>query len=517
MVGRKIRPNPACFARRADIQAAFPFFLGLAPAGTLTEQSFSKGLPIMAKSESQGLQIAVIIIAFLTIPLSITTFYCFNELSKTQQTASTYRAEAKKWTTAAKTAQDESFEVKEMIGVPRDTALADLRQTFADDMAKYGGTLAQDKKFYRDALQQQQIDIVTAQKEVAAERVALEGLKSRIDALEGANQSRIAQVQGDFNNKANDFSTTKQGFAEAEQKLVSQKDDLARQIGEKQTQIDEINRAHADTLQEKEKDIATIKQKLDRAGTIVKDLQNPTPDIPDGEVRWVNQRNRTVWINRGSADFLHPLITFSVYASEGNAVARSARKGSIEVTSILGDHLAEAKILEDDINDPLLPGDIIYTPLWDAGKRQRFAFAGVMDIDGNQTDDTEVIQDLVRSANIDVDAWLDSTGKLTGELTILTRYLVVGEAPKNQADAYSKLRSEATRMGIPILPLEKFLEQIGYAQGSRFVDYGRNSDPNQFMDNERDKRFSTAAPNTGNFRPRRPPAAGAGASGKSAY
>ncbi len=471
----------------------------------------------MAKSESQGLQIAVIIFAFLTIALSITTFYFFNELSKVKQTQDAAVADATKFRNAASTALTESNEVKALIGVPPETPLADLKQTFADDMAKYGATLAQDKKFYRDALVQQQVDILAAKQEVLVEKSANASYKTRIDGVEAANQQRVAQVQGGFEVKANDFTTTAQGFTEKERALVTQKDELVRQITEKQAELDELNRSAADAKQALQKDI----EKLERGISILRverdELTNESPEVPDGQIRWVNQRNRSVWLNLGSADRLTPLVKFSVFGSDGSAVARTATKGSVEVTKILGEHLAEARILEDDINNPLLPGDLIYTPLWRAGRQEHFAFAGVLDIDGDDNDDSDVVRDLVRMNNAVVDAWLDHNGKLEGGLTVQTRYLVVGDAPKNQADEYSKLRAEAVKKGIPLLPLDKFLDYVGYASTSRFVQYGNRANPNQFMDNERDKRYSNPPPATDKFRQRRPPMPAGANKGGSAY
>ncbi len=474
----------------------------------------------MAKSESQGLQIAVIIFAFLTIALSITTFYFFNELSKVQLSERAAKESESKAQAGSRTALAEAEEVKKMIGVPGTTPLTELQQTFADDMAKYAATLAQDKKFYRDALIQQQIDIVKAQEEVKAERLALAALKKQYDELEATNQTRVATVKGEFDTKANDFSTTKQGFTETERSLVSQKDDLARQIAEKQAEVDDIKRQWADDAQAKQKEIEKLKRDIQ---TITKDLRERTdesPEVPDGQIRWVNQRDRTVWINLGSADYIRPLVKFSVYGSDGTSVARSGSKGKIEVTKVLGDNVAEARILEDDINNPFMPGDLIYTPLWKAGRQEHFAFAGVMDVNGDDVDDAHIIRELVRTNNAVIDAWLDAQGKMTGELTIQTRYLVVGDPPTNQADAYSKIRTDAIKLGIPILPLDKFLDYVGYSASSQFVEFGGRSSPGQFMDNERDKRFTNPVPSSSNFRPRRPPAAagsGNGGTGRSAY
>jgi len=462
----------------------------------------------MAKSESQGLQIAVIIFAFLTILLSISTFYFFNEYSKGQQTVAAAEAAARRDAAAARTAVDEIRELKTMIGVDPEMTLDALKQTFADDMKKYASTYAQDKQFYRHALEMQQAAIIQHHQNVVAEREKLANLQARLDALEAANQQRLGQVKGEFDKKASDFVSTASGFQETERQLVSQKEELVRQIAEKQTELEELNRKLAESTQEYQKRINKLEGDVRETKEEVSQLTNPNPEIPDGEIRYVNQRNRTVWINRGSADQLKPLVKFSVFASDGNGVAQGDSKGAIEVVRILGEHLAEARILEDNLANPLLPGDLIYTPIWHAGRTEYFAFAGVMDINKDGQPDEDVVRDLVRMNNGVIDAWLGTDGKLNGELTARTRYLVVGEPPRGHQEEYSALRAQAAKMGIPVVGLEKFLDHVGYVPNSRFVEYGVNSNPAEFQDNTRDKRFINP-PSTpgGGFRTRRPPAA----------
>jgi len=462
----------------------------------------------MAKSESQGLQIAVIIFAFLTILLSISTFYFFNEYSKGQQTVAAAEQAARRDAAAARTAVDEIRELKTLIGVDPEISLDDVKQTFADDMKKYASTYAQDKQFYRHALEMQQAAIIQHHQNVVAERDKLAALQARYDALEAANQQRLGQVKGEFDKKASDFVSTASGFQETERQLVGQKEDLVRQIAEKQTELEELNRKLAEAAQEYQKRITQLERDVKDTKEEVSQLTNPNPEIPDGEIRYVNQRNRTVWINRGSADQLKPLVKFSVYSSDGNGVAQGDSKGAIEVVKILGEHLAEARILDDSMANPLLPGDLIYTPIWHAGRTEHFAFAGVMDINKDGQADDQVVRDLVRMNNGVIDAWLGSDGKLNGELTARTRYLVVGEAPRGHQDEYSALRSQAAKMGIPVVGLEKFMDHVGYSPNSRFVEYGVNSNPQEFQDNTRDKRFTNppSTPN-GGFRPRRPAAA----------
>ena len=51
-------------------------------------------------------------------------------------------------------------------------------------------------------------------------------------------------------------------------------------------------------------------------------------DVPNGEIRWVNQRTGTVWINLGRADALQRQVTFSVYPADITDMTRRRQEGA---------------------------------------------------------------------------------------------------------------------------------------------------------------------------------------------
>ena len=131
-------------------------------------------------------------------------------------------------------------------------------------------------------------------------------------------------------------------------------------------------------------------------------------DVFDGEIRWVDQRLGMVWINLGRADALPRQITFSVYPPDTtDLTAAGGQKASIEVTQILGDHLAEARMLDDTISNPIIPGDKIHTPLWAPGEKKHFALAGFMDVFGDGKSHLQTVIDLIKMNDGIVDAYID--------------------------------------------------------------------------------------------------------------
>ena len=138
---------------------------------------------------------------------------------------------------------------------------------------------------------------------------------------------------------------------------------------------------------------------------------------------------------------------------------------------IIDEHTAETRIVEDRLSDLILPGDVVYTPVWKPGQRRRFALVGKLDIDGDGKSDIEKIRGLIRRGGGTIDAVVDETGKQTGEISIDTRFLVMGTMPSGAeaegaaSTRFSKILKQADELGIDRMSLDRFLEQVGYSRG----------------------------------------------------
>jgi hypothetical protein len=93
----------------------------------------------------------------------------------------------------------------------------------------------------------------------------------------------------------------------------------------------------------------------------------PTP--PEGSlVRWVDAADKKVWIGLGEADGVQPRTIYRVHKKPqaqrrpGEPQADRANawiKGTIEVTRVLEENLSEARIVEEDVGNPIAKGDPI--------------------------------------------------------------------------------------------------------------------------------------------------------------
>jgi hypothetical protein len=137
--------------------------------------------------------------------------------------------------------------------------------------------------------------------------------------------------------------------------------------------------------------------------------------------------------------------------------ARSV-KAVVEVVEVEGRSLVRGRIRRDSIEDPILPGDTVSTPLWSAGRPLEAVVVGFVDFNGDGKEDPAPLEDIVRR----------SGGTLQRALSSATTVLVDAGKPDARGTlkpAEEKRRSlelaEARRLGIRIMTLDAFLEWLG--------------------------------------------------------
>ena len=143
------------------------------------------------------------------------------------------------------------------------------------------------------------------------------------------------------------------------------------------------------------------------------------------------------------------------------------------------------KSLSDNPLNPILTGDNVYSQVWHRGKVLRFALTGVIDIDGDGRSDLQRAQDLIKINGGVVDAYLAEDGRVEGEMTVDTRYLVLGEFPESVTQAairegWSEMTEAAKTLGVETILLPQFLDQMGYTPEERTVALGASSKASEF-------------------------------------
>src|SRR4029079_3863246 len=184
----------------------------------------------------------------------------------------------------------------------------------------------------------------------------------------------------------------------------------------------------------------------------------------------------------GHADGLTRQTTFSVYDHDENGVSSAKRKARIEVISVSQPHLAECRILEDEIKNPILPGDKIFTPAWSPGQHLHFAINGALYIDQDKNPDNDEVRSIIELNGGAVDAEVKPDGNLVGKMTTQTRYMIrgkppsekeyAGEAGKKAFENWSNMTSKAKSEGVEIIDISRFLNMMGWKAQDRTTALG---------------------------------------------
>lgn len=468
----------------------------------------------MGARENQGLQIALIIFVMITVVLAVTTYIYWKKTDEQFVELNTKNTEKAAAEDRERKAIADMLELKQWIGHAAETQLPEVKTKYEADMGLFA-TSYQGPKNYT-ALPPFLLDEIAKRNRQIAD---LESQNTKLaEDIKKARDEERAQtkivvddrdkLKGELTAEQGKFVTERSRITDDNTKIAAEKEKLNAQVAA----VEDKAKKEKDVLQKALADATQLADAL--KATKMANQPKAEAEVADGRITFVSQRNKIVWINLGSADGLRRQLTFSVVDRNASNVGAARKKGSIEVTVIKDAHVAEARIIEDDLNDPILADDQIFTPAWHPGQRIRFALAGFMDIDGDGKSDRAVVRNLVAVNGGVLDAEVHDDGQRTGKLDINTRYLVLGNRPTDKTNeeavkAYTALTTEADRLGIEKMPVDKFVLMMGYRNTDRTIELGRGASASDFKAKPADGVLRSSDGNNA-FKERRPPAGGKG-------
>lgn len=337
----------------------------------------------------------------------------------------------------------------------------------------------------------------------------LEAERAQLQAALNQNQTQFTSLESNALEKVAQIQTSQssteqqlQANIAARQKAIDEKNAelaaITKERNESQSRVgmiqDDYDRFKRDTSTRivlLDKQINFYKSQLD-------ELTKQGFEREDGAIVSVDNTTRTVWINIGSAETLKPQVSFSVFTSDHRGIGRGVEdiKAKIEVTRILQPHLAEARILDEDLFRPIQEGDPIYSPLWTAGRKEYFAVVGRPDLNDDGQSDWDLFRELIATAGAELDVIIDDQAQRVpadAKLSARTKFLIVGDIDdpakfsgipdkqklaldiQKQLDA---LTDEARLYGIRVVRLNDFLDYIGYKPQQRLWQPGTGRDFN---------------------------------------
>ncbi|MFN0019205.1 MAG: hypothetical protein ACKVP0_13160 [Pirellulaceae bacterium] len=507
----------------------------------------------MASREGQGMQIAVILFAILTVVLAVTT-YIYYAAAETKEKERVEAREAEKVATSAQNkANYQATALKFMLGIVKtrkevedakgragggeDTDVNAWLAQYDKDMALYGTAATETNQNYIDlpgylvsSISRKNQSVVRSGAETASETAA------KIAQFAAEQQKREEAEAGQKKAEA-DYVAARNIFAESQTTTTKASTDALavyaagtakakKDLENKQAEFDAISGSLAKERNVKEQFASKVAE--------LQSIQGVNIDNPDATIIWINQKQRLVWIDRGFDDGLGRQMSFAVYSQntaslfkqvermrkEGTGkekVKKLESKGRIEVVRVTGPHEAECRILEDKASDPILPGDWIHSPAWSPGQRLHFALVGFMDIDGDQQSDRETIKHIITMNGGVIDTEIRDDGvRDEGKMTVNTRYVVTGDASEKgnlaikNLDQYQKTRTaffnEMTQFAVEKISVQQLLDMMGWKPEEKTVGLGGVMDSG-FSKRTPSTKAPPAAPPGGTAPAAEPPAA----------
>ena len=458
-----------------------------------------------AQSKTTAVHFSLIFFVMLSVILGVVAYLFYADYR--EQTAQLDAA--KKDSTANKTAYDktqsEVNELKKLVGL--DLAEVGVSQpgdatvlTQATKAIQELGTNASAPSFVV-ALRDLRTELDKRTAELAARQATIDDLQKQLTALNASYQA----TSGEHDKARQTAEADLAGQQQEKEESLAVKDkeisDLRQQNGNLLAEIEQTKsqlNAEIAKLREDNQQLLSLNSKQNKE---LEKIRGESFEVADGKIVRVDQVGRTVWIDLGKAENLRPRVTFSVYQKNNAGFGRADESdaggrpediiGSVEVVRVDGQHMAEARILWDDPSRPISPGDPIYTPLWSAGRTEKFAFVGMVDIDndGSYVGDRERLHELLQANGAEISSEVNNVGeRLGGPITEQTRFLVLGAIPdplseadmerrdqiKNMMNNRDQMIKEADINGVRKISLNNFLDYMGYVPQQRRWVPGEN-------------------------------------------
>jgi hypothetical protein len=448
-------------------------------------------------NKSTGLQIALVFAVMAAIIALVVAFLQYRHANESETQLATAKTDKSKVEGDLRVAQTDLQTLKELIGFPS-SEVGKLQQE--------GDTtiVGQSRKLMAEVTAGEASPTIDAALRTAAQ--SLTNLRSELDGQRTSNSKltdRIAALQSEYQKQTDRHEQARKDAERDRDTAQASKEEAVKakeqELNARGQKIEELQA----NVQAKDQEMNSIRdlltKKTSRLEMINKGLRSeqdklvkPSFEVPSGRIELVDTDTNLVWIDRGSADSLNKGTTFSVYKQVNKGVARGLQdiKGAIEVTRIVGPHQAEARITKWNIQEPMVAGDPIYTPLWRSGMTEKFALVGLIDLDNDGVSDRDVLNDLVQSAHGEITDWVDDQGQrhpATGNITVATKFLVIARIPdfstakpneieayKRIADIKQKMVGEALENGVRVISMEDFLNYMGYDAGRRIYRPGKS-------------------------------------------
>lgn len=461
--------------------------------------------------DSNGLKVTLIFMGILLVVSFVMVYMYKSELSATTEQLTKVKAERDSANKTLTNRASELLEMQELMGTGS-AETGEAIEAIKKALVEFGKNLSQPNVSQtlakiRDALndadsraRQLQKNLDEAkQQNIDQDRIAQATIAEHQEARDKANR--------DLRKVKDDAEETIAGIREQNEKLNDEKFRL-------QTEFDEYVETAENEIANQKAEIRKLINAVAKLDQELATLKETSYEIADGKIIRTDFNAGLVYINIGKAQALTPRTRFSVYIKKNRGVARGTDevKGAIEVTEILGNSEAVARIIDEDLGRPIAKGDPIYSPAWSANSQLAISTVGLIDLDGDGEMDRDRFHELLALNDASIDNEVDDQGNRTGEgISVNTKFLVIGDIPdlktefgnltvdtdaiKAMANAQEQMIQEARAQGVRIITLRDFLQYLGYRPTQRIWRRGSSGEWNLNYG----RRLSKAAVESGKY------------------
>ena len=301
--------------------------------------------------------------------------------------------------------------------------------TFRDAVAQLGTALDAQNRLISERAQLRDENLADARKSITDAVKNEKEFNDSVDRMTDEHSKQVsdkseqyAELTNQFNEQTKEFDVVQRQAKTAIDKATDERD-RERAIGE---------------------NLAEINMDLSRRIDL---LTNADFDVADATVISVDQVGKFVRLDVGQKDGVRPLTKFNVFPKDALIRGGVKAKASVQVTRALDDEVCEAKILSDDQNNPIQPGDLVFTPLWRPGEVYQYALDFRLFItnlaDKRGVSDLDEIYRAIQLSGGEVVAYIDDDGVVHGKITPeVYRLIVSDEQIDDRIDALGDVSDE---------------------------------------------------------------------------
>jgi len=268
--------------------------------------------------------------------------------------------------------------------------------------------------------------VESAEKAKLAAQQQLADLQTELDNVNKANADTRQKALAEKAELQKQVEAAKQDYVNL-QALLQQT--TAQQIQTLQSRLEQAEnnlKTVNDTLLKTQAELQMAQDTMKRAQEEVARIEpGPNREVlaqkADGQVILIDDQAHVVHLNIGRNERVYRGLTFSVY-DRGAGIPKDGKgKAEIEVFDVAETYSA-ARIIRSQLNKPILLGDAVANLIWDSNKTNVFVIAGDFDLDNDEQID-ETAPDKIKGL---ISKW---GGRVDDAISVDTDFLVVGKQP----------------------------------------------------------------------------------------